>query len=208
MSQTRAKNRIVFELSLEDNVFTCFLDPVDRKNLNVTIKPNNEIWLSKPDALTLDNLKIYLQKNNEWILERARSINQTHTRRNSHIKDDHVMIFGYKVYYKDYPDVLDHLPEILMNYVEVNRRHFDEVFGKNPTIEVVKLKGRWGACSPSMQNILLNERLVHYPINCANYVIIHEYLHLIVPNHSERFYALLEEIMPDYQKYVDYMKEH
>ena len=204
----RGKNRIIFEITLEDVLFTCFLDPVSRKNLNVTIKPDNEIWLSKPDALSLDNLRLYLEKNSEWILERANNINGIHDRRSNHIHDDYVVIFGHKVYYKDYPNVLDHLNDILMDYVQVNRHHFDEVFGKSPSIEVVKLKGRWGACSPSMQNILLNERLVHYPINCVNYVIIHEYLHLIVPNHSERFYALLEEIMPDYQKYIDYMKEN
>lgn len=202
----RTSNRIIFELDLNNELFTCFLDPISRKNLNVTIKPNNEIWLSKPDALSIENLRLYLEKNQDWILERSNNINGIHTRRISHIKEDYVMVFGYKVYYKDYPDILDNLQAILMNYVEVNRHHFDEVFGKSPSIEVVKLKGRWGACSPSMQNILLNERLVHYPINCVNYVIIQEYLHLIVPNHSERFYALLEEIMPDYQKYIDYMK--
>lgn len=202
------KNRKIFELDLGESVFTCYLDQKARKNLNITIKPNNELWVSKPKALSLDDLSKYLIMNKDWILERSSRINDVHIKRNSYIKEDYVEIFGKVVYYKDYPDVLDNLKDILRNYIKVNRYHFDEVFGKQPSIEVVSLKGRWGACSPSLQNILISDKLVHYPVNCVNYVLIHEYLHLIVPDHSSKFHELLEEIMPDYQVYVDYLKEN
>ncbi len=207
-SKNKTTNRIVFELRLDDHIFTCYLDPVSRKNLNVTIKPNDEIWLSKPEMLSQDNLILYLEKNKDWIIERAMNINDVHIRRNSHITKDYVMVFGEKVYFKDEPDILDRLNGLLEDYVFENKPHFDDIIGKTPTLEVTKLKGRWGACAPALQHILLNERLVHYPLNCINYVMLHEYVHLIVPNHSKRFYDLIEEIMPDYRIYVDYMKEN
>ena len=67
-----------------------------------------------------------------------------------------------------------------------------------PTIQVRRMKTRWGSCSKKGQ-ILLNTDLVQAPIACIDYVIVHELCHLIVPNHSPRFYSLLDQSMPDWR---------
>ncbi|NLC33967.1 MAG: M48 family metallopeptidase [Erysipelothrix sp.] len=206
MPTTVINEKIDFEIVLDDQIFQCILDPLSRKNLNVTIKAGNILYLSKPKALSKEHLIDYLQKNRGWILDRSEIINDVSFKRNSYITDEYVVVFGEKVYYKDNDLILEQLNEMLIEYVMNNRNQFDEVFGKEPSIQIVKLKGRWGACSPSLQNILLNEKLIHYPKHCINYVMTHEYLHLIIPNHSERFYRLLEELMPDYQKSIDYIR--
>lgn len=53
----------------------------------------------------------------------------------------------------------------------------------------------------------MNSRLALYPEVCAAYVFIHEYAHFIVPNHSKDFYAVLEELMPDYKICIDMLKK-
>jgi predicted metal-dependent hydrolase len=57
---------------------------------------------------------------------------------------------------------------------------------------------RWGSWSPSGR-ITLNPDLIRAPTRCIDYVITHELIHLIYPNHSAGFYELLDALMPDWR---------
>ena len=57
---------------------------------------------------------------------------------------------------------------------------------------------RWGSCSPQKRRITLSTRLIHLPLLAIQGVVIHEYAHLAVPNHSARFYDLVRQLMPTY----------
>lgn len=52
-------------------------------------------------------------------------------------------------------------------------------------------KSRWGYCAPDQGVIRLSLVLCDYPGWVRDYVIVHELAHLIVPDHSERFWALV-----------------
>ena len=58
---------------------------------------------------------------------------------------------------------------------------------------------RWGSLSPK-GTLTLNLNLIKAPVDCIDYVIVHELCHLIQPNHSPKFYKLIKKLMPDYQK--------
>jgi predicted metal-dependent hydrolase len=58
---------------------------------------------------------------------------------------------------------------------------------------------RWGSFS-SRGRILLNPDLIRAPVACIDYVITHELIHLLHPNHSPAFYDLLETLMPDWRR--------
>jgi predicted metal-dependent hydrolase len=68
-----------------------------------------------------------------------------------------------------------------------------------PTLSVRRMKARWGSCS-STGNIILNLKLIHLPLECIDYVIVHELCHLKEHNHSKRYYRLLEQILPDWRE--------
>ncbi len=69
-----------------------------------------------------------------------------------------------------------------------------------PKVLVIRrYKSRWGSMSPT--GVLgLNLDLIRAPVECIDYVIIHELCHLRFPHHGPRFWALLERVMPDWRK--------
>jgi predicted metal-dependent hydrolase len=52
-------------------------------------------------------------------------------------------------------------------------------------------KSRWGYCSPSESQIRLSLAIADYPTWVRDYVIVHELAHLVVADHSERFWELV-----------------
>lgn len=69
----------------------------------------------------------------------------------------------------------------------------------NFSIHLSSPSSRWGSCN-SKREVRLNWRLVHYPPALIEYVIAHELAHLVEMNHSARFWAVLESLMPDYKE--------
>ena len=90
----------------------------------------------------------------------------------------------------------DYLPEIIRRVNELNNLYFRQ------PVRSVNLKynhSNWGSCS-SKSNLNLSTRLLFAPPDVIDYVIIHELAHLIELNHSDRFWKLVSDAMPDYRK--------
>lgn len=67
-----------------------------------------------------------------------------------------------------------------------------------PEWRLLTMKKQWGSCSP--KGILsLNPHLVKAPRECIEYVLLHELCHLQEHNHSQRYYRLLTEQMPEWK---------
>jgi len=62
-----------------------------------------------------------------------------------------------------------------------------------------RMQRRWGSCSASGR-VLLNPALVKAPVDCIDYVIIHELCHLRCHHHRPQFYKLLSRILPDWKR--------
>lgn len=61
------------------------------------------------------------------------------------------------------------------------------------------MKTQWGSCSPG-GGLILNPALVKAPSARIDYVLSHELCHLREHNHSDRFYALLGRLVPDWRE--------
>lgn len=61
------------------------------------------------------------------------------------------------------------------------------------------LKKYWGKYDPD-GSITFNIELVKTPIQCIDYVIVHELCHIVHPNHGKAFYHLMNTILPDWEK--------
>lgn len=87
----------------------------------------------------------------------------------------------------------------------LNRR-VDECLAASPALSVARpevvvraMTQRWGSCSPSGR-ILLNVDLVKLPLSCIDYVVIHELCHLKVRNHGPKFWRLVTQFSPNWER--------
>lgn len=62
------------------------------------------------------------------------------------------------------------------------------------------MKTRWGVNNQGSKTITLNTELLKKDLDLLDYVIIHELCHFYEPNHSNRFWALVEEYYPKYKE--------
>ena len=86
------------------------------------------------------------------------------------------------------------LPELIAKWehlmgVKVERFH------------VQKMKTKWGSCSHQRRSIRLNADLARKPIECLEYIVLHEMAHLLEPTHNDRFMALMDRFMPKWRHY-------
>jgi hypothetical protein len=78
------------------------------------------------------------------------------------------------------------------------------------TVARIRIGGQrtvWGSCSPT-GTVSINWRLVLAPFDVLDYVVVHELCHLRVPDHSRRFWALVERHRPDWRDQRDWLREY
>lgn len=66
---------------------------------------------------------------------------------------------------------------------------------------IKKMKTRWGSCNTRAHRIWLNLNLIKKPIQCLEYVLVHELVHLLEASHNKRFYSLMTQFMPQWREY-------
>jgi len=66
---------------------------------------------------------------------------------------------------------------------------------------VKKMKTRWWTCNPRAHRIWLTLELIHQPIECIEYVIVHEMTHLLERWHRKKFIALMDRFLPQWREY-------
>jgi predicted metal-dependent hydrolase len=74
-------------------------------------------------------------------------------------------------------------------------------------IRIADQRTLWGSCS-ARGTLSFNWRLVLAPFDVLDYVVVHELCHLSVPNHSKRFWALVEKHRPHWREQRDWLREH
>ena len=90
--------------------------------------------------------------------------------------------------------------ELLTSLVIVYQDKLKEYKIPMPTVEIRKMKSKWGCCIPSKKHVKFNLKLMNSPLYCIEYVVIHELAHFKYQNHSKDFYRFIEIFMPDWKE--------
>jgi hypothetical protein len=66
---------------------------------------------------------------------------------------------------------------------------------------------RLGSCQPKKSILTFNYALINAPISCVEYVVVHEFVHFLVANHSRKFYEQISVFLPDWQERRELLKK-
>lgn len=68
---------------------------------------------------------------------------------------------------------------------------------------VKKMKTKWGSCNQRAGRIWLNLELGKKPLQCLEYVVVHEMVHLLEKKHGERFNTYMDKFLPMWRAYKE-----
>ena len=68
---------------------------------------------------------------------------------------------------------------------------------------VQRMKTKWGSCNHHARTIRLNTDLAKKPLECLEYLVVHELVHILEPTHNARFVALMNQYMPKWSSLQD-----
>lgn len=156
------------------------------------IKPTKRQYLSGESHYYLGKqykLKVVMADKDNVILNRNQIIVETRNPDNE-LFTKHIMNRWY----------LHKAKEVFDDRVTRLFKEFNHYKLKQPTYVISKMSSRWGQCD-NRGKIKLNRELIKMPSGCIDYVIIHEFCHLIEHNHSAKYYALLNKHLPTWKKW-------
>ena len=85
-------------------------------------------------------------------------------------------------------------------YIPQRLAYYARLMGVTPTkLRFSRAKTRFGSCNTD-NAIMFSLRLMDYPQEAIDYVIVHELAHIKHKNHGPDFYAFVAQVMPDYKR--------
>lgn len=145
--------------------------------------------------------------------------------KNNNNSDFHFLGNRYDIIYTEYCDISFGENKVFLNKnIDVDKwykkqakiifkKHLDEIYKTfsrkivYQELRIRKMTTRWGVCNTKTKVITLNLELIKRDEKYLDYVIVHELSHLIHPNHSSKFWELVEENFPKYKQIKKEMKE-
>ena len=196
------------------------------KNINMRISSKGEVVVSANPFVPMEKIDDFVSSKVSWIVKHQKSMQERSQR--TMIDDKHIVLFGNSLkirrttgkynhvsYDKDTLYVqcreqadpekvvrqfLDKLcKDVFLDVATLTFRSLSDYHLEFPEVKIRDMKSRWGSCTPAKNSITLNRKLIHYPFEFIEYVVLHEFVHFIQPNHSKAFYNIIENYMPDYK---------
>ena len=165
-----------------------------RKTLAVEIKGDGQVIVRAPYRISKREIDRFVTEKADWIDKHLSTIRESQAARQSVKKLTSAEIQALAdAAMKDFPErVRRFAPKVGVTYGRITIRN---------------QKTRWGSCS-SKGNLNFNCLLMFAPPEVRDYVVVHELCHRLEMNHSARFWAEVERVLPDYKARVRWLKEH
>ncbi len=159
------------------------------KNINLRIKPDGKICVSADRSVSQKYIEEFLLSKADFIigaLERFK--NEQYTESEPIYTEQELVLLINEICNKVYP-------------------YYSDRGISFPQIKYKKMVSRWGSCHPVKGILTFNLNLIYAPLECIEYVVLHEFTHFLQPNHSDKFYYELEKTCPNWREYRKKLKE-
>lgn len=190
------------------------------------ISSKGEVVVSANPFVPMDKIDDFVSSKVSWIVKHQKSMQERSQK--SMIDDKHIVLFGNSLKIRKTTGKYNHVsydkdtlyvqcreqadPEkvirqfldklcrdVFLDIATLTFRSLSNYHLEFPDVKIRDMKSRWGSCTPAKNSITLNRKLIHYPFEFIEYVVLHEFVHFIQPNHSKAFYNIIENYMPDYK---------
>ncbi len=157
----------------------------DRRTLSMELSPQGDLLLRAPRRMPLSHIERFIETHEKWIREHREKI-----RRRADFEREHFATEG------QIRDWIAKAKSILPGKTE----YWANKMGVTPTsVRITRAQKRFGSCSAE-NRIAYSYRLMAYPEEVIDYVVVHELSHIRHKNHSADFYAFVARFMPDYKE--------
>jgi len=177
---------------------------------------SKESWIIKAQMRVKNKERVHQEGAESpviWWLGEKKYVRYVEAARDRIIMEGDIMTF----YLKDFSEeritktFRKYASQQLLIMAEESRGQWDDAVCRKhrlplPSIHTRYMTSRWGVCKPSEHKITLSIRLIHYPREAFESVLLHEYVHFLVQNHSSAFYAHVYRLMPQYDLWNGYLK--
>ena len=227
MPNTRIKTNE--SITLDDKVIDFLLVKSKKRkySLSMQIKKDGILQVSVPFATKKHDINLFLTSKKQWLFEKLQQRVNKPDKQLPQYSDS--ALHWYKgqeyrlklitttfsrielqaecllVYYRRNYSVKNVLEKWYkkdaLNYFTQRTQYFAELHGfpKIKEIKIRSMKARWGSCT-SRRVITYNTHLIKAPLECIDYVIMHELCHLIHQNHQKGFHQLQLKLNPGWKK--------
>ena len=165
-----------------------------RKTLSMQVKGDGQVEVRAPLWTTDTEIRRFLETHRRWLekhLQKARALQQA--------KAGVRKMTGAEI-----AELKKKAKRVLPERVA----YWEPLIGVRPgRIAVRCQKTRWGSCS-TKGNLNFNCLLMLAPDGVIDYIVVHELCHLKHMNHSKRFYAEIEKVLPDYRQHQQWLKDN
>lgn len=170
----------------------------DRKTLAIEVTAEGELIVRAPKRCRKAIIEAFLQEKQDWI-ERKR-VERKDRRKDWESQQEAMAPWSES----DYQKARELARLVLTQKAGLYGSIMKVTYGR---ISIRDQKTRWGSCS-TKGNLNFNWRLILAPEEIQDYVVVHELAHLKEMNHSPAFWAIVEEILPDYRKRRQWLKQN
>ncbi len=179
------------ELEIEDVCLPIVLERGKRKTLAIQVTQDSNLYIKAPFHTSEKQIERFLSQKRFWIYKQAKRIISENEKR---VNRDEGEI----------QELRERARVVLTRKSHIYAEKLGVSFCK---IRIGNQRTRWGSCS-SKGTISYNWRLILLPEPIMDYVVVHELCHLLEMNHSKRFWALVESIIPDYAERRAWLKKN
>ncbi len=165
-----------------------------RKSATIKITADMQIVVFVPLYVSDNEIEKMVISKSKWIDEHMLKVQSTIDERSK----------LEKITFEQVKELADQAVEYIPKRVKYYAEKENFVYNK---ITIKNLVSRWGSCS-TKGNLNFNCLLMLTPDYVIDYIVVHELCHLREMNHSEKFWAEVEKIMPDYQRAELWLKQN
>ena len=153
-----------------------------RRTISLEVRPDGRVLIRAPRAMPKKEIDAFAAKHADWLEGAKKRVEERSA--------FHDMTDRRK----------DELTAAARDYLPKRTAHWAEIMGVSPAgVRITDAKTRFGSCSPK-NRICYSFRLMAYPPEAVDYVIVHELAHILQKNHSPRFYVEVQKILPDWRE--------